>query len=64
MVYYLRRQDERGDWPVVRLEPRRCTPTIELESCEAEAVKRLARSRGVSDVELIHQWVQEKIANS
>ena len=64
MVDYLRRQDERGDWPVVRLAPRRCKPTIELESSEAEAVERLATSRGVADVDLIHQWIQEKIASS
>jgi hypothetical protein len=29
---------------------------------EAEAVKRIARSKGVTDVDLIHRWVLEKIS--
>jgi predicted DNA binding CopG/RHH family protein len=40
------------------------TFTLRLESGEAEAVKRLAKSRGVADVDLIHQWVREKISSS
>ena len=38
--------------------------TLRWESVEAEAVKRLAKSRGVADVGLIHQWVREKISGS
>ena len=38
--------------------------TLRLESGEAEAVKRLAESKGVTDVDLIRQWVLEKISNS
>jgi hypothetical protein len=34
---------------------------IRLESEEAEAVESIAKSRGVSDSELIHEWVREKI---
>ena len=43
---------------------RATTLTLRLESGEAEAVKRLAKSRGVADVDLIHQWVREKISSS
>jgi predicted phosphatase len=40
------------------------TLTLHLESSEAEAVKRMARSRGVADVDLIRQWVKEKISSA
>jgi predicted DNA binding CopG/RHH family protein len=40
------------------------TVTLRLESREAEAVKRIAASQGVADVDLIRQWVQEKISSS
>ena len=40
------------------------TLMLRLESSEAEAVKRMAASKGVTDVNLIHQWVQEKISSS
>jgi hypothetical protein len=40
------------------------TLTLRLESGEAEAVKRLAKSRGMAAVDLIHQWVREKIASA
>ena len=34
---------------------------LDLESAEAEAVKKLAQSKGVADAELIRGWVREKI---
>ena len=34
---------------------------LNLESAEAEAVKRLAEAKGVADAELIRGWVREKI---
>ncbi len=34
---------------------------VDLESAEAEAVRKLARDKGVPDAELIHSWVREKI---
>ena len=34
---------------------------LNLESAEAEAVKRLAEAEGVADAELIRGWVREKI---
>ena len=37
------------------------TVTVHLAREEAEAVKKLAESRGVGDAELIHEWVREKI---
>jgi predicted DNA binding CopG/RHH family protein len=40
---------------------RRTVIALDLESEEAEAVKRLAESKGVGDVELIRGWVREKI---
>ena len=40
------------------------TITLRLESGEAEAVKRMAESKGVADVDLIRQWVLEKISSS
>jgi predicted DNA binding CopG/RHH family protein len=40
---------------------RRTVIAVDLESSEAEAVKKLAESNGVADVELIRKWVREKI---
>lgn len=37
------------------------TVTVHLAREEAEAVKRMAQSRGVGDAELIREWVREKI---
>lgn len=34
---------------------------LDLESSEAEAVRRLAEAKGVADAELIRGWVREKI---
>ena len=35
---------------------------LNLESTEADAVRRLAEAKGVADAELIRGWVREKIA--
>ena len=40
------------------------TFTLRLGSGEAEAVRRMAESKGVADVDLIRQWVLEKISSS
>jgi len=37
---------------------------LDLESAEAEAVKKLAQSKGIGDAELIRGWVREKIGVS
>lgn len=37
------------------------TVTVHLAREEAEAVKKIAESRGVGDAELIREWVREKI---
>ena len=34
---------------------------LNLESAEAEAVRRLAEAKGIADAELIRGWVREKI---
>ena len=34
---------------------------LRLESGEAEAVRKLAKAKGVADAELIHRWVREKL---
>ena len=34
---------------------------LELESNEADAVRKMAEAKGVADAELIHSWVREKI---
>ena len=34
---------------------------LNLESDEAEAVRRIAEAKGIADVELIRGWVREKI---
>ncbi len=38
--------------------------TLRLEPGEAEAVKRMAESQGLADVDLIRGWVLEKISSS
>jgi predicted DNA binding CopG/RHH family protein len=40
---------------------RRSVIALDLDSAEAEAVKKLAESEGVADAELIRGWVREKI---
>ena len=42
---------------------RATTVTLRLESSEAEAVKRMAAYQGVSDTDLIRQWVLERISS-
>lgn len=34
---------------------------LNLESDEAEAVRRIAEAKGIADAELIRRWVREKI---
>jgi hypothetical protein len=34
---------------------------LNLESAEAEAVRKIAKAKGVADAELIRGWVREKI---
>ena len=41
-------------------EPARVIP-LNLESDEAEAVRRIAEAKGITDAELIRGWVREKI---
>ncbi len=41
---------------------RRSVIALDLDSAEAEAVKKLAESEGVADAELIRGWVREKIS--
>jgi len=43
---------------------RRSVIALDLDSAEAEAVKKLAESEGVADAELIRGWVREKIGSS
>ena len=43
---------------------RRTVIALDLESAEAEAVKKLAQSKGVADAELVRGWVREKIGAS
>ena len=40
--------------------PRTVIP-LNLESAEAKAVRKIARSKGIPDAELIRGWVREKI---
>lgn len=44
--------------PVFEREP---TVTVHLAREEAEAIKKLAESRGLAAAELIHEWVREKV---
>jgi hypothetical protein len=41
-------------------EPATVIP-LNLESDEAEAVRRIAEAKGIADTELIRGWVREKI---
>ena len=41
-------------------EPSTVIP-LNLESDEAEAVRRMAEAKGIADAELIRGWVREKI---
>jgi len=34
---------------------------LDLESAEAEAVRKIAEAKGVEDSELIRGWIREKI---
>ena len=38
--------------------------TLHLQSTEAEAVREMAKSKGIADAELIRQWVLERIHGS
>jgi predicted DNA binding CopG/RHH family protein len=40
---------------------RRTIVTVRLEPGDAEVVKALARSRGISHIDLIQEWVLERI---
>lgn len=35
--------------------------TLHLQSSEAEAVREMAKSKGIADADLIRQWVLERI---
>ena len=37
---------------------------VDLESAEAEAVRKIAEAKGIADAELIRGWVREKIEAS
>jgi len=34
---------------------------LNLKSAEAKAVRKIAKTKGLADSELIHEWVREKI---
>lgn len=40
---------------------RRTMILLNLDSAEAKAVRKIAKSKGIRDAELIHGWVREKI---
>jgi len=40
---------------------RRTMIPLNLESAEAEAVRKIAQAKGVADAELIRQWIRERI---
>ena len=40
---------------------RRTVIPLDLESAEAKAVRKIAKTKGVRDAELIRGWVREKI---
>ena len=40
---------------------RRTVIPLNLESAEAKAVRKIAKTKGVPDAELIREWVREKI---
>lgn len=37
---------------------------LKLQSVEAEAVREIAKTKGIPEIELIHDWVREKIRTS
>ena len=43
---------------------RRTVIPLNLESGEADAVRRLAEAKGIADADLIRGWVREKIGAS
>jgi hypothetical protein len=43
---------------------RRTVIPLNLESAEAKAVRKIARTKGVPEAELIRSWVREKIRAS
>ena len=40
---------------------RRTVISLNLESTEAEAVRKIAKAKGVAEAEIIRAWVREKI---
>ena len=40
---------------------RRRVIALQLDSADAEVVRRLAEAKGIADVDLIRAWVREKI---
>jgi hypothetical protein len=56
-------EDEREEVTEPVFEPATVIP-LNLESDEAEAVKRIAEAKGIADAELIRGWVREKIHTS
>ena len=43
---------------------RRTVVPVNLESTEAEALRKIAEAKGVPDAELIRGWVREKIGSA
>ena len=43
---------------------RKTSVNVPLESKEVEAVKKIAKSKGVESADLIREWIQEKISTS
>jgi len=43
---------------------RKNSVNVPLESKEVEAVKKIAKSKGVESADLIREWIQEKISTS
>ena len=40
---------------------RRTVIPLNLETAEAKAVRKIAKTKGVAESELIHEWVRERI---
>jgi predicted DNA binding CopG/RHH family protein len=53
-------EDELEEVPEPVAEPTTVIP-LNLESEEAEAIRRIAEARGIADAELIRGWIREKI---
>ena len=53
-------EDELEEVAKPGFEPPTVIP-LNLESDEAEAVRRIAEAKGIADAELILRWVREKI---